>query len=139
MINERYKDQITGVLSCYDRIIIHGTLPGWCYEQGMTSLLYAHNIKIFDYPRFAQALNEDIRNNAERIAGENNIEIEFIRKIKEFRKEKRIKEILKERGTHPGLVHIFSAMETCRSYKPWHDKKSGKTFLRNDAGKCLHY
>jgi len=25
------------------------------------------------------------------------------------------------------------------SYKPWHDKASGKTFLRPELGKCLHY
>lgn len=30
--------------------------------------------------------------------------IEFISKSKEFRKESRIKEILAERGEHPGLV-----------------------------------
>ena len=38
-----------------------------------------------------------------------------------------------------GLVHIFSAMEGCNTYKPWHDKRSGKTFLKYDASKCLHY
>ena len=65
--------------------------------------------------------------------------VEFIRKIKAFRKEDRIKAILKQRGEHPGLVHIFSAMESCTSYKPWHDKKSGKTYLKYDSGKCLHY
>jgi hypothetical protein len=30
-------------------------------------------------------------------------------------------------------------MEPCATYQPWHDKKSGKTFLRPDDGKCLHY
>ena len=30
-------------------------------------------------------------------------------------------------------------MEACPSYKPWHDKGSGKTYLRPDTGKCLHY
>jgi hypothetical protein len=30
-------------------------------------------------------------------------------------------------------------MEGCPTYKPWHDKQSGKTFLRPDLGKCLHY
>jgi hypothetical protein len=30
-------------------------------------------------------------------------------------------------------------METCTSYKPWHDKKTHKTFLKPDSGKCLHY
>jgi hypothetical protein len=139
LLTERYNKQIAGVISCYDRIIIQGTLPGWCFDQGMTSFLKSNGIKIFDYPKFAQTLREEIRNNAELIAEANGLEIEFIRKTKEFRKEKRIKEILKERGEHPGLVHIFSAMETCTSYKPWHDKNSGKTYLKYDTGKCLHY
>jgi hypothetical protein len=139
MIPERYQEQISGVLSCYDRILLQGTLPGWCYDQGMTTFLYSRQIKIFDYPRFAQVLREKVRENAERIARENGIEIEFIRKPDAFRKEKRIKDILKERGEQPGLVHIFSAMEACTSYKPWHDKKTGRTYLKYDSGKCLHY
>ena len=56
LITERYKEQITGVLSCYDRIVIQGTLPGWCYDQGMTAFLYSQGIRIFDYPGFAQGL-----------------------------------------------------------------------------------
>jgi hypothetical protein len=139
MIPERYQDQIDGTLSCYDRMILQGTLPGWCFDQGMTSFLYARQIKIFDYPQWAQTLRDKVRENAERIAEENGIEIEFIRKIDAFRKESRFKDIIKERGAQPCLVHIFSAMEACTSYKPWHDKKTGKTFLKYDSGKCLHY
>ena len=139
LLTERYKDQIAGVISSYDRFVIQGILPGWCFDAGMTSFLNANKIRIFDYPEFANALREEIRSHAETLAGENDLEIEFIRKIKAFRKEERIKEILKERGTHPGLVYIFSAMETCTSYKPWHDKTTGKTFLKYDSGKCLHY
>jgi len=139
LLTEQYKDQIAGILSCYDRIIAHGTVPGWCFAQGMTSFLYANKIKIFDYPQFANSLREELRENAERLAKENGVEIEFIRKPKSFRKEDRIKEIIAQRGDHPGLVHIFAAMETCNSYKPWHDKKTGKTFLKPDSGKCLHY
>lgn len=30
-------------------------------------------------------------------------------------------------------------METCATYQPWHDKPSGRTFLRPDTTKCLHY
>ena len=46
---------------------------------------------------------------------------------------------MKQRGDHPGLVHIISAMEACDAYKPWHDKQTHKTFIRPDSGKCLHY
>ena len=42
-----------GVLSCYDRLIVTGTVPGACYAGGMTSFVYAKGIRIFDYPRFA--------------------------------------------------------------------------------------
>jgi hypothetical protein len=31
---DRYDDRIAGVLSCYDRMVIIGTLPGVCYADG---------------------------------------------------------------------------------------------------------
>jgi hypothetical protein len=30
-------------------------------------------------------------------------------------------------------------MEPCSTYKPWHDKGTGKTYLRPNDGKCVHY
>jgi hypothetical protein len=67
----RQADQIAGVLSCYDRILIFGTLPNICFAEGMTSYLYSHQVRIFDYPRyprFAQPFREELRMNAERLA-----------------------------------------------------------------------
>jgi hypothetical protein len=136
---KRYEDKIAGVLGCFDRVVLYGTLPGLCYAEGMTQFLYAHNIRIFDYPRWAEPLRDMIRENAERIAKENGLQIEHVRKSKGFRKEARVAEVLASRGDAPGLVHIFSAMEECATYRPWHDKKTGKTFLKADRSKCLHY
>jgi len=136
---ERHNDRIAGVISCFDRVVITGTLPGIGHAQGMTSYCYAECIRIFDYPRFAGELRDKIRENAQRLAREHGIEIEFVRKAKAKRKEKRIKEVLTKRGEHPGLVHILSVMESCSSYKPWHNKKTHKTYLKPDGGKCLHY
>jgi len=136
---ERCAKQIAGVLACPDRVVIQGTLPTVCYADGMTRFLSARKIRIFDYTQFTKPLKDGIRENAERIATEAGVEIEFIRKLKSFRKEDRIQEILKKRGDQPGLVHVFSAMERCNSYKPWHDKQTHRTFLKPDGGKCLHY
>ena len=135
---ERHREQTQGVISCFDRVVLTGTLPQICYAQGMSTVLRRQNIRIFDYSQWAMPLREEIRDNAERLAQANDLEIDFIGK-KNFRKEQRIKELLQQRGSHPGLVHIFSAMEPCTSYKPWHDKNTGKTFLKHDSGKCLHY
>src|SRR3954467_9878407 len=39
----------------------------------------------------------------------------------------------------PGLVHIFSVMELCSSYRPWHDKRTAVTHLRPDQGTRIYY
>ena len=49
---------------------------------------------------------EKLRNNAENIAKENGIEIEFIQQ-KGVRKESIIEKILEKQGTAPGIVHIL--------------------------------
>lgn len=134
----KYADSLDGVLGCFDRIVIMGSLAELCYAKGITHYLYAHDIRIFDYARFAEPLRDEIRTNAEALAKAEGLEIEYIRK-KNFRKEDRLQAILAQRGNQPGLVHIFSAMEPCASYQPWHDKASGHTFLKPDSGKCLHY
>ena len=139
LLTEKYADQISAVLTCYDRIVIQGILPQWSYADGMTGYFYANKLKIFDYAAFSQPLTQKIRDNAEQIAKDNGIEIEFIRKLKAFRKDDRIQDIIRETGKTEGLVHIFSAMECCNTYKPWHDKTTGKTFFKPDQSKCLHY
>jgi len=138
MLTERYRERLHGVLSCYDRIVITGTLPGICYAGGMTSFLYAKGIRIFDYARFAEPLRERIRQRAEQLAAEQGVRIEYIAKT-HIRKEEVVAKVLAARGEQAGLVHVISAMEACESYQPWHDKASGKTYLRPDSGKCLHY
>ncbi len=135
---ERYRDRIAGVLTCYDRILITGTLPGACYAAGMTSFLNAKHIRIFDYPRFAEPLRESIRANAEALAASAGVTIQYIAKA-HVRKESVVAAVIKARGDHPGLVHVISAMEACTSYKAWHDKRTHQTFLRPAPGRCLHY
>jgi hypothetical protein len=39
LLSERYGKELDGVLSCYDRIVITGSLYPFCYAQGMTQYL----------------------------------------------------------------------------------------------------
>ena len=137
-LTERYDDRIAGVLSCYDRVVVTGTLPTVCYAAGMTKFLYAIGVRIFDYPQFASTLRDRVRERAASLAAQAGITIEHIAKS-HIRKEAVVAEVLKRRGEHPGLVHVISAMEACGAYQPWHDKQTHKTFVRPDSGKCLHY
>ena len=88
--------------------------------------------------QFSQPLREALREHAEAVAAENGIDVEFIRTSR-MRKSDKITALIQQRGRHPGLVAILSAMEPCSTYKPWHDKQTGKSFLKPDDGKRLHY
>ena len=61
---DRHNDRISGRLSCYDRVMITGTLPTVCFADGMTKFLHARHIRIFDYPRFAEPLRDSVREQA---------------------------------------------------------------------------
>jgi hypothetical protein len=69
-LSQRYDDRIAGVLSCYDRVVITGTLPTVCYAKGMTAFLHARRIRIFDFPEFASALRDRVRDRAASVAAE---------------------------------------------------------------------
>lgn len=139
LLTERYARQLHGVLSCFDRLILMGTLPTVCYAEGLASYLTVRGIRLVDLPQFAKPLAEAIRANTEQVAGAAGLTIEYIRSSKGFRKEKRIQAILAQRGMAPGLVHIFSALEPCTTFVARRDPQSGKLRLRHKDGKCLHY
>ena len=135
---ERHADRIAGTISCFDRVIIAGTLPDICHSRAMTQRLYSEEVRLFDYPRWAEPFRDVIRQNAERLAAESGVAIEFLR-AKDFRMVDRVKERVAERGNHPGLVQIFSAMEACVSYRPWYDQAAGRTVLQWRKAQCIHY
>jgi hypothetical protein len=102
----------------------------------MRGYLYAHQVRIFDYPAGRSLGATPCAKTPNGWRQENGLE--FIRRPKSFRKDK-IQQVLEKRGRHPGLVWIFSGTEPCSTYQPWHNKATGKTYLRPDDGKCLHY
>ena len=49
LLMDKYADKIYGTITCYDRMIIQGYIPGWSHAEGMTGYLNANNIRIFDF------------------------------------------------------------------------------------------
>ena len=68
LLTDPHAQQIAGVLSCYDRVIVQGTLPVFCYADGMTAYLSKRGIRIFDFTQFAKPLTDAIQSNAEELA-----------------------------------------------------------------------
>ena len=124
---------LPGVLSCYDRIVMTGTLPQVCYAAGYDKLSFDAQAFRFSITRaLPSRCAIAIRARAAELVAAPGIEIEHLAKA-HIRKEDVVAKVIARRGDHPGLVHVISAMEACASYKPWHDKASGRTFLKPDA------
>ena len=134
----RYTSQIAGQLGCFDRVIITGSLLDVCHPAALERQLYFAGIRCFDLGVFAEPLRDALRDHALGLARAAGLEIEFIQR-RNFRKEDRVAQVLARRGSQPGLVHIFSAMEPCPAFRPWHDKASGRTGVKLTQGKCLHF
>lgn len=49
-LSERFEQELDGVLSCYDRIVITGNLQSLCYAQGLTHYLYQQGIESLTTP-----------------------------------------------------------------------------------------
>ncbi len=134
-----YSNKIEGTISCFDRMIISGSLDQWGYSHGMQSYLLRNNVLVFDFPKFAKQFSDQIRNQVETIAKQHNVSIEHIRSPQRFNKELNIKKKIESRGAHPGIVHIYTSLELCDAYEPWYDKTTKKATLKTRTSKCIHY
>lgn len=136
LLTERHKEQVTGVISCFDRIIFQGTLPQLSYARGITEYFCKQGLLLKDFTHWAEPLTQRIRDNAGRVASEAGLEIQYLAKASSD-KEKLIQEILSKRGNHPGLVCVFSVTERCSTYKPqW---GTSRPSLCSIEARCLHY
>jgi hypothetical protein len=103
VLTDRCRSRLQGVLSCFDRIVITGTLPGIGYAAGMTSFLNAKAIRIFDYARFAEPLHERIRQQAQQLADAQGARIEFIGRA-HIRKEDVVAKVLRSAAASDPLA-----------------------------------
>jgi hypothetical protein len=139
LLTEKYKTNISGILGCYDRVIIKGTPGNLGYADGMTAFFYSHGYKIFDFHKIFTPLTNSIKENLEKLAKAHDIEIEYVRKIGAFRKDDKIQKILEERGNEIGLVHIFSQQEVFNTFDPWCDKATKRCYFKPATTKRLVY
>ena len=72
---DHHAGKIVGVLSCFDRVVIQGTIPSVCHAGAVATLLDARDIRIFYGPLFADPFRQSIRSRVDQIAAEEGIEV----------------------------------------------------------------
>jgi hypothetical protein len=136
---DRYAGEISGVLGCFDRLVVTGTLTEIAFPEAMDAFLHREGFRAFDIGLFAEPLRRRIRDNAVELARTAGVEIEYLARSKGVRKEDLVARVLARRGQHPGLVHVLSVVESCTTFKPWRHPKKGQPGMRMQTGKCSTY
>ena len=84
IITETHQEEISGVLYCYDRILISVTAGTLGYPDGMGMFFNTHGYRVFDFAQVFTPVTKRIKENAEQLATENGLEVEYIRNTQVF-------------------------------------------------------
>jgi hypothetical protein len=128
----KHADKITGVLSCFDRLIFRGHLP-FSHPKGMEGFLAQRGVLLKDFRAFALKHSAFIKAHALGLAAEAGRPYIFLRK--RIRKEDRVRQIIRAEGLTEGLVCVFGVQESCSSFKIAYGE--GRPQLRRTYPRCL--
>ena len=115
MFEEKFKDNILGTNSYFDRLIITGSLVPISFCKGLQSFLSANNILLKNFIPYAEKLQLLLKESAQSIADAENAHYQYLTSPS-ISKGKLVKKIIKKRGNHPGLVAVLTTLEVDNSF-----------------------
>jgi hypothetical protein len=130
----QYSEKITGVISCFDRVLFKGYLPlGW--GEAMEHFLALQGLKIKDFGKFVQQQSQRIADHAEQFATRSHRQYIYLNGP--HRKEALAKDIAQREGITQGLVCVLRTVEPCQSFKMVPGEKRPR--LVGARRKCLTF
>jgi hypothetical protein len=128
----KHQDKITGMISCFDRIMFKGYLP-ISSPEGMEGFMNRQGVLFKNFKRFASSCSEGLKAHAQDTAQKAGRPFEYIYSC--VRKEELAREIALRDGITQGLVCVFSVVEACTSFKLKYGQ--GKPRLATSRPRCL--
>lgn len=128
----KHQAKITGVISCFDRIVFKGYLP-ISYAQSMEAFLSHQGVLVKDFKHFASSCSHRIKEHAVAVA--ERAGRPFLYLNTPIRKDERAREIAERDGINQGLVCVFSIVEACQSFRLRYG--DGRPQLAASQPRCL--
>lgn len=134
----RYGAKILGILSGFDRIRLRGTLLRLASARSLLCWLQGPGVLLKDFPKYAEALTQQLRETVETRAADAGRPVEYLRTYtnKEALVQKRR---LRDGTAANGLICALSTLENCSSYEVRRNSKNHTIDLVRRPRKCLHY
>jgi hypothetical protein len=105
LFTSKYKDDIVGIISSFDRELFSGSIIQLTYPKGLERHLRANHILLKDFKQYAISLAKELKENAIKLAKEDSAKFIYLKDSKQSNEEL-VKELIKQRGNYPGIVAV---------------------------------
>ena len=129
---KKHQAHITGVLSCFDRIIFKGYLP-FCQPGAMEAFLWQQGVLLKDFKSFALSCSEAVKAHALMIAQKAGRPYVYLNRA--TRKEEQVAALAARDGITQGLICVLGTLEQCPSFKLRYG--TGRPQLTQAYPRCL--
>ena len=134
----QYADQISGVLSGFDRMRFRGTIRWMAHTTGMQSFLNHSKVLLKDFKEYVLGVTDQIRQSTVELTENAGRRVVYLDSTR-ISKEERAREIAQRDGIRDGLICVISAVEPCFSYEIHRNSERRMLVLHGRTQKCLHY
>jgi len=134
---QKYGQDVTGVLSGWDRLMIRGTLRALAVTGGMMNYLQYVGVLLKDFGSFVEKTSAALKTACFEAAGRLGRPIQYL-PSSQIRKEEVATSIARADGITQGLIGLLTCVEPCMSYSIRGDRAQKKRVLERALRKCLH-
>src|SRR5260221_2733490 len=129
----KHQDKISGVLSCFDRVILRGHLP-LSYPRGVEGFLYQQKVPLKEFKDYAPRIAERIKARVKGLVLAAGAPFRHLPSKEPM--EKLAGGMVAEKSLRQGIVCGFSQLEVCRTFRLEWSEKLRRLHLRKDYRKC---
>jgi hypothetical protein len=133
----KYRDQIEGVISGFDRLVFHGHLRTLSSARDMEYYLAMNRILKKEFGQHVEKVSQQLKQASLREAQSRHRPVLYL-EDNDDNKEDLARSIAAQDKIREGLVCVLTAVEVCWSFKVVGERESQQLKLRACTRKCLH-
>lgn len=137
----KHREQITGTLSGFDRLVFRGTLRSISHPEGMMRYLSANRVLLKDFESHVKQVTAQLKA-ASTASAEAEGRPTLYLESSSVSKEEIAREIAVKNRIRAGLICVISCVEPCWSFEIYRDRETKMLVLKPRSRKCLflyHY
>lgn len=138
---EKYREDVTGILSGWDRLVFRGTARGLAVAKRMEGYLNYVGVLLKDWGTFVEEKSQRLKKASLAAAREQGRPVRYLWSSKTS-KEDVARTIAQRDRIGEGLICVLTCVEPCRSYEVYRNRQTRMLELQPRWRKCLflyHY